>query len=263
MGAKDLLQQCADGTLMLGAKGERIVEHYSFYAVFNSPEEFRIQHAGHVLGSMAFEISLTPDIHIIFGGRRWRVVGVDTTAKVVTVEPAPSGRVPRFEGSRGGLVHDRIRKQMREVYETGSLYAYLNPEARALLTEARQAYARLGLTETTCVSEGGNTVLFLCRGDRILSTAAVLLLNSGLSVEVLGPAITIKKVVPLDVIRHLKEICAGPPPNAEELAVRVANKRCEKYDWVLDEPLLCANYAAQNLSVEDTVLALRETCCLK
>ena len=34
-----LLEQAPDGTLLLGPEGERLAEHYSFYAVFQSPEE--------------------------------------------------------------------------------------------------------------------------------------------------------------------------------------------------------------------------------
>ena len=35
---------------MLGEKGERVVEHYSFYAAFQSPEEFRLEFSGRTLG---------------------------------------------------------------------------------------------------------------------------------------------------------------------------------------------------------------------
>jgi ATP-dependent Lhr-like helicase len=257
MGHRELLQQSSDGTLVLGAKGERIVEHFSFYAVFATPEEFRVEHAGRVLGSMAFDLSLVVGIHIIFAGRRWRVTAVDASAKVVSVEPAPGGRVPRFEGGRGGLVHDRIRLMMRKVYESGDMYAYLNPEAQRLLSEARGAYVRLGLDTGSVVTDGGDAVLFLCRGDRILNTAAVMLMARDLPIDVWGPAITVRKHSTGDVIRSLRAICSDPLPVGQQLAATVKNKQSEKYDWVLDETLLCVDYAGRDLSVNETIDALR------
>ena len=35
----EVIEQSTDGTLLLGAVGERTVNHYSFYAAFTSPEE--------------------------------------------------------------------------------------------------------------------------------------------------------------------------------------------------------------------------------
>ena len=37
-----LVEQAPDGTLLLGPQGEKLVEHYSFYAVFQNAEEFRV-----------------------------------------------------------------------------------------------------------------------------------------------------------------------------------------------------------------------------
>jgi ATP-dependent Lhr-like helicase len=257
MGREGLLQQSEDGILVLGEKGERIVEHFSFYAVFSTPEEFRVEHAGHALGAMAFDLSLTVGLHIIFAGRRWKVIAVDTEAKVVAVEPAPGGRVPRFAGSRGGLVHDRIRLKMREVYESAGFGAYLNAEARVMLTEARTAYARFGLATSRCVRDGSDTVIFLCRGDRIMNTIAVMLLARGSEVEVAGPALTVQRQLPDAVDSQLKAIARGPVAAAEELAASVQNKGSEKYDWVLDEPLLCIDYAARSLDVTGSIEAVR------
>ena len=42
LGAKEVLIQAADGTLLLGPLGERTVNHYSFYAAFTAAEEYRL-----------------------------------------------------------------------------------------------------------------------------------------------------------------------------------------------------------------------------
>jgi ATP-dependent Lhr-like helicase len=257
MAREQLIEQAADGDLLLGAKGERIVEHFSFYAVFSTPEEFRIEHAGRTLGSLSVDLSIAVGIHIIFAGRRWKVVDIDSTARIVFVEPAPGGRAPRFEGSRGGLVHDEIRRRMRQVYESADQYDWLDGCAAELLGEARQAYARLQLRERCVVADGSDTLLFLCRGDRIMCTAAVTLLARGLAVEVTGPAITVLNIRPEAVVESVRAIVSGPAPDPEQLARCVGNKIEGKYDWVLDDQLLCAEYAARNLAVADAIGTLR------
>jgi hypothetical protein len=146
---------------------------------------------------------------------------------------------------------------MRKVYESGDMYAYLNPEAQRLLSEARGAYVRLGLDTGSVVTDGGDAVLFLCRGDRILNTAAVMLMARDLPIDVWGPAITVRKHSTGDVIRSLRAICSDPLPVGQQLAATVKNKQSEKYDWVLDETLLCVDYAGRDLSVNETIDALR------
>lgn len=71
-----LIEQSPDGTLLLGPAGERIVEHYSFYAVFETPDEYRVLFGSRTLGTIPIVTPLAPDVTIIFAGRRWRVRAV-------------------------------------------------------------------------------------------------------------------------------------------------------------------------------------------
>ena len=46
-----LIEQAPDGTLLLGRGGERVVEHYTFYAAFQTPEEYRIVRGRQTVGN--------------------------------------------------------------------------------------------------------------------------------------------------------------------------------------------------------------------
>ena len=50
----------------------------------------------------------------------------------------------------------------------------------------------------------------------------------------------------------LQRIAADPIPDASALAARVKNKLSEKYDWILDELLMNAEYASRKLDVDGT-----------
>ncbi len=258
MGAADLLIQSADGTLLPGEKGERIVNHFTFYTIFQTPEEYQVLHQGRSLGTLTFDHLLAEGLHIIFAGRRWKVVGVDTEQKVVSVEPSPGGRVPTFLGSSGGRIHDRIRTKMREVWSEGEVPRYLDKGARKLLLQARAKYAGLGLGADRLIASGKDTIVFLSRGDTIMNTVALQLLARQMEVAQIGPALSISSATPGEVRRVLTAMVDEGPADPLELASHASNKQIGKYDWVLDEELLDAEYSASSLDPNAAHIALCE-----
>jgi ATP-dependent Lhr-like helicase len=89
MGQADpaLIEQAKDGLLLLGPMGETLVSHYSFYAVFQTPEEYRLISDGRELGTLPVDNMVAPGMMLIFSGRRWLVQEVDDRAKVILVSP--------------------------------------------------------------------------------------------------------------------------------------------------------------------------------
>ena len=145
MGSHNLVTQDGAGDLVLAHTGEQIVNHYSFYAAFSAPKEYRVTAGGRLLGTAPFTESLFPGRHVIFGGRRWIVSFVDEQAKVVDLRPASGGRPPAFAPRAPTPVHDEVRHRMATIYKDSTVPSYLNDGARSLLAEGRAAYYRCGL----------------------------------------------------------------------------------------------------------------------
>jgi ATP-dependent Lhr-like helicase len=103
LGANDVLVHSNDGTLLLGQAGERTVNHYSFYAAFTSPEEYRLLMSGRPLGTVPADQALYAGALLIFGGCRWKVTAVDHVQKIIEVTAAAGGRPPRFDGGHGAV----------------------------------------------------------------------------------------------------------------------------------------------------------------
>ena len=246
LAAHDLIVQSPDGALLLGGRGERLVNHYSFYAAFVTAEEYRLVSGGRTLGTLPVEYPLEVGMFIIFAGRRWRVTAVDVERRVIEVVAAAGGRAPRFSGS-GPPVHEAVRREMFAVYTATDVPAFLDARARDLLDEGRAHFARHGLRERPLVAAGGDTLLFPWTGDRIQNTLALQLRARGLIVSNDGPALTIGRGAPEVVAGLLVELARSGPPNGELLAATVANKATEKYDRFLDEDLLRADYASREL----------------
>ncbi len=141
-----LIEQASDGTLLLGREGERVVEHYSFYAVFHTPQEYRVVHDTKTLGTIPVDMPLTPDMTIIFVGRRWRVLEVHDKERVIEVTPDYAGKPPRFGGDAGD-VHEVVVRRMRDVLLADIVPPYLDNTAAEVLRFARAAYRRSGLDD--------------------------------------------------------------------------------------------------------------------
>ena len=245
LGNEKVLTQAGDGTLLLGPKGERIVNHYSFYAAFNTPDEWRLTSAGHQLGTLPIDFPLNAGLLIIFAGRRWRVLGVDPAHKVVDLAPAPGGRAPRFQGGIAP-VHDQVRQEMLRVYQDEQLPSYLDPVAADLLTEGRANFARYQLDKSPTLASGKDTYLFLWAGDRVAHTIALALSIQGLQISNEGIALRVR-ASPDELTERVRNAARQSPPDPSQLATVVANKAHEKYDGLLPGALLTRGYAARYL----------------
>jgi ATP-dependent Lhr-like helicase len=257
LGTKELLQQSVDGTLLHGAVGERIVNHYSFYAAFQSVEEWRLVSDGHTLGTLPIDYPLSPGLFVIFAGRRWRVTAVDAEHKVVDLVPAPGGRPPVFSGA-GPAVDHSVRHEMLRVYQSAEIPSYLDAEAARLLTEARQNFTRFRLFERRLLAHGEDTYIFLWAGDRIVNTVMTILAATEMKTTRDGLALSVADVTPVELSAQLMALLFGEQPDPIALAATVANKAVEKYDAFLSESLQNASYAAHSLDVPGAWKALQE-----
>ncbi len=257
LGKNGLLQQDHSGELVLAERGEKIANHYSFFAAFSSPEEYRVVAGGRNLGSAPFSESLFPGRQVIFGGRRWVVVSVDDHAKVVDLKPAVGGRPPAFRDRATAPAHDRVRQEMLRLYKSFELPRYLDASARELLAEGRENFHRYQLQERSLIQDGSHTLFFPWSGDRVMDTLVLWLASRDIDVTREGVALVFDRMTPERVEAELRTIAAGKPPDAVELARRAGNKEREKFHPWLDGEVLAVDYAAGVLDVEGTVAALR------
>lgn len=258
LGENEIITQTAEGLLLLDIKGERIVNHYSFFAAFSTPEEYRLFAEGKQIGTLPIAYPLVEGIYLIFAGRRWVILAVDVEKKLIELAPAKGGRPPKFLGS-GGLVDDRIREEMRRVYTSTEIPVCLDRTSKDLLIEGRKFFLAFRLAESPIFQTRKDSLLFIWKGDRVVNTVAILLKSRGLKVTRDGLAITVSDCQPVDLLHHLKGVLSDSPVDTIELASTIANKGTEKYDRFLYDDLLCADYASRFLDIDCALEALRDT----
>jgi ATP-dependent helicase Lhr and Lhr-like helicase len=249
LGARDLVVQESGGTLLPGLLGEKLINQFDFYSAFATGEEFRIIADGRVLGSLPIERPLTPGQRIIFGGRRWKVQDIDTRGKSIYVVRDRGGVPPSFDGV-GGAVHDRVRKEMRQVLEETQPVSFLDQKAADLLSEARQWFGSAGLRDRQWFKDGGSILLLGWRGDAIHDALALLLTARGLQASNEGAAMRVFSNDEQRLLGLLRQIASGPPPAVDDLKINPAHVNREKWDWALPENLRLRSFVSVQLDLQ-------------
>lgn len=252
MGSQKLLMQANDGLLLHGELGEKIVNHYSFYAAFKTSEEYKLVTESRTLGTLPIDRPVAIDSFLIFSGRRWQVVNVDSRKKLIELKQAQAGKAPQFEGGDFGWVHDRIRQEMYDVYIGDDMPSFLDAKAKQLLVEARENFRRYCLDKNRVVSRGNYTDLFCWAGDGKTETIAALLRLRG--VEAFREGFFLEVKLSADALRdHLQALVTQESIDPLVLAKSIPNKASEKYDLFLSDDFMCADYATSKLDVAGAI----------
>jgi len=252
-----LIEQSGSGLLLLGRTGEKLVEHYSFYAVFQTPEEFRLVADGRDLGSLPIDNVLAPGMLLIFSGRRWVVQEIHDREKVIVVKPAKTGVPPVFGGDPGDI-HDKVIDRMFAVLEGGTQPAYMDAASLKMLAEARAHYEQLGFRATNIQALGERISIIATRvGTVKSSTLALALRSEGFSVEQHDGFLLVEVGDETPDLRALlADIRSGEPV---DLFAGAGNLMSEKFHPYLSSALLVLDAESSRLSVQalpDVVAAI-------
>ena len=264
MGQQDLITQLGSGELSLGLSGERLVSHYSFYAVFKTPEEYRVINGDKTLGSLPVDSLIMTGQHIVFGGKRWKVLDVDPDKKVISVEYARGGQAPKFGGS-GLIIHDEIRKEMFNILLDGDYRIsigskkvdFADTTAKELFTESVEYFNAAGLAKKSILQVGKSTCIFTWMGDKVVNTIAALLINLGYEVGNFAGVLIIEDVKEESIEISLKQLLLDSLPTEQSLANSVRDKCIDKFDEYLPEDILALNFGAATFNIEKAKLWLK------
>ena len=149
----DHIQQTEQGGLIVGLAGERVVNSFKFYGVFQENEEYTVRCESQELGTVV----LPPPVgeKLAIAGHVWRVLDVDVKRHQVYCEQV-KGSIPAYFGQCPGDLHTKILQRMRQVLREERSYPYLMKNAVARLEQARFTAAHSGAAEQPLICLGGN-----------------------------------------------------------------------------------------------------------
>ena len=252
LGARDLVEQMPDSTLVLGLKGQRIVEHYSFYAAFKAPAEFQVLFHDRMIGTLPETMLPAVGEHVILAGRRWLVDDIDTEHRQVLVLPSRGRRPPHF--ASGQIDTDpNLHARMRLLLSTDRAPNYLDETAAEILQHARAA-ADVAQLDATVRVLADRTIVQVWAGTRIHRTLWLVLMSAGIRTESASDVALEIHAMPEAWGPVLRRFLASLDGRAlaryaeERLSARITDG--EKFDVFLPSELWRASYARERLDVE-------------
>ena len=149
----DHIQYTDQGGLIVGLTGERIINSFKFYGVFQESEEYTVRSDSQELGTVVSPPPLGEKLAI--AGAVWRVLDIDHKRHQVYCEQV-KGSVPAYFGECPGDLHTRILERMRLVLREEKRYPYLMKNAAARLAQARYTARSSGAADRSLINLGGN-----------------------------------------------------------------------------------------------------------
>lgn len=153
----DHIELTEGGGLIAGIAGERVINSFKFYAVFQENEEFTVRSESAELGTIVNPPP--PGERIAIAGHCWIVEEVDWKRHLVYCTQV-KGRVPAYFGDVAGDIDTRVLERMHQALAEHTSYPYLIAHARARLAQARHVTAHAGIVgagSSALVNLGGDT----------------------------------------------------------------------------------------------------------
>lgn len=258
---KEFLQRMDNGGLIVGMKGERMTNHYTFYAVFKEEDEYSVISRENKVGTL----NRCPSVDEVFtlAGSAWKVRAIDETKKHIYVEKAKELKMVSWAGS-GGDIHRMIMQRMRQVLREDTVYPYLQPSAARALTDARKLARELDILDSDIVMLHDRTFILLpwC-GTREVRTIAKLL-SCGLKEKLDIYAVTrsfyylqVTTGLPMDKFLNQLKALSVDEDDPETILPANQSPRFDKYDFLVPDPLLRRAYLYNQVDVPGALEVLR------
>lgn len=149
----DHIERTETGGLIVGLAGERIVNSFKFYAVFQENEEYTVRCGSQELGTIVKPPPAGEKIAL--AGHVWVVEEVDHKRRLIYCEQV-KGKVPAYFGECPGDIHTHVLERMRRVLREDTMYPYLMKNAVARLEQARHTAYSSGVADEPLICLGGD-----------------------------------------------------------------------------------------------------------
>lgn len=241
LGRKDILSQLNTGQIVIGKMGEKILKSPNFYVAFVSSTDFIV--IDKLNSKQIGMIQYVPQegMVIILSGRRWFVEECDEIASKIYVSQTNYGGDAKFCGD-GTDIDPIIIEKMREIYQTDSIYPYLDDRTRTKdhLNECRKTFHHYNLGENTYLNYGNENYYINWAGTKANRTLA-LWAHYCLKKSCSYGSFYVSNLT-MEDIELLRQ---SNKPDIIELASKLPRhfKIFQKYDYLLSDQLLNMEYA--------------------
>lgn len=239
---ENYLQRMDDGGIIIGLKGEKIVNHYSFFSVFQEEKTYHIIAREGEIGTL----NHCPAIEEVFvlGGKAWKALSIDEDRLIIYVTRVKNAKVSPWFGQSGN-VHTKVVQKMKKILQEDKEYVYLQPNAKKILANTRTYIKEYHLLDNNIIPCDDHS-FYICPwvGTKQMDTL-VKLLSCGLKetleiISVSSSSYYIKVTTELsikDFIQRLKK-CKLNLDDPSLVLLEGQVPKVDKYDAMVPDTLL-------------------------
>ncbi|MBE6569571.1 MAG: DEAD/DEAH box helicase [Ruminococcaceae bacterium] len=260
----DWLEMTEERELILGLRGERLVNSFKFYAVFKDTDDYTVRCESDEIGIL----NSPPPVgdRFALAGRVWEVEDLDLPRHLIYVKPVKGKMEVAWPGDYGE-VHTRILERMRQVLREDTEYPYLKEGALKRLRVARALARSTGLCDHSILRLGGYTwALFPWLGTRSFRTLRRYLVRNAGAFRLSGLEFEGCHYMTFkleggngdDLIRMLAEKTAAEGVDLESLIGETEAPVFEKYDEFIPSALLRKAYRDDKLRSDEMIPRLAQ-----
>ena len=148
----DHIETTENGGLIVGLEGERIVNNYKFYAVFQEDIEYTVRSGSEQIGTIVKPPPVGDKIAI--AGRVWVIDEIDHKRREIFCTMV-KGNIAAYFGDVPGDIHTRILERMYQVLNESDDYPYLKRHAVFRLKDVRDLFRKSNMADKPLVHLGG------------------------------------------------------------------------------------------------------------
>ena len=179
------IQRSENGGLMIGECGEKIVNHYDFYSVFESSIDYTVKYKTKTIGTINYEFPVGGQFSL--AGQTWKVETIVKNNNTIFVEKVAGTATIKFNFDSMILIHEKIMKKILEVISGNQNYQYLSENFQKRLAEIRTLAETSGLTNNMIVPISNNQYLILpWLGTKEIIAMSLILNSKGIKNSVNG-----------------------------------------------------------------------------
>lgn len=130
------LERSQEDGLMIGEKGEAVVNNYEFLAVFSVPMEYTVRCGSEVVGTV--QNPFPPKSQFALAGNAWEVTELDKKNLEIFVKKIEGISANMWTDVGNEYVHTKVMKKMLEVLRSDEDYAFLDESAKKRLSDIRR-----------------------------------------------------------------------------------------------------------------------------
>jgi Lhr-like helicases len=148
------LQRTDRKGLIVGVAAEKEINHYSFFAVFEAPDEFSVKNGGQEIGTVQTNYPIGEKFAL--AGRSWEVTELNLKSKTIFVKEIKGITKVGWMSLCNAPMHTKVLQKMQEVISCDIDYKYLSESASSRLLDIRQLYRNAGLINNIIAPLAGN-----------------------------------------------------------------------------------------------------------